>query len=551
MRSKYFPFIGILLFLCAGFFRIFGEFIPHERNFFAYADVVIYLGLLIAWAISINYRIINQNIKKYLLISSALMIFWIVTRTIKYNAFADTYIYSRYLWYAYYIPMIILPLMMFKAALCIGKNQSSKRWNILFIPAILLTLGILTNDFHQLAFKFKPNFADWNDDYTYGPLYVAVTIWILCLVTAALSIMLYKCKISKAKKKIWIPLLFIFLYLLYTLCFYIDEQIISSVFHFPEMFCLACVTLWETYIQIGLLPSNTNYGVFFNVSTINAFITDRSHSIKYSSQNAVIPTKAQLADDTDNLYINENMKLCSHAITGGKVCWTEDISAINTINNELSNVKEQIAELNVILQAETEMKLKRAKIIEQNKLYDSISKIVLPQLTVLNSVIHEIEIHPENLQKKYAKACVLNVYIKRISNLCIIGKDKDRLPIFELENSIREMLEYLEVYGLSCSFVRHVLGECSTEILIFAFRFFEHIIEKTFENTTAVFVNLKADGKTMDLKLNLDTAVQTEISPKWTEEIKKNGGTVSLEQEDDTFFVHLCFLQGGSYDKLT
>lgn len=551
MRSKYFPFIGILLFLCAGFFRIFGEFIPHERNFFAYADVVIYLGLLIAWAISINYHIINKNIKKYLLISSALMIFWIMVRTIKYNAFTNTHIYSRYLWYAYYIPMIILPLMMFKVALYIGKNRPSKLWNILFIPAILLTLGILTNDFHQLAFNFKPNFADWNDDYTYGPLYFAVTIWILFLVVAALSIMLYKCRVSKTKKKIWIPLLFIFLYLLYTLCFYINEQITTVVFNFPEMFCLACVSLWEIYIYIGFLPSNTNYGIFFNVSTINAFITDGNHSIKYCSQNAVIPTKAQLADDTDNLYIDENMKLCFHAITGGKVYWTEDVSAINTINNELSDVKEQIAELNVILQAEMEIKQKRAKIIEQNKLYDSISKIVLPQLTILDGVIHEIETRPENLRKKYAKACVLNVYIKRISNLCIIGKDKSRLPVFELENSIREMLEYLEVYGLSCSFVRHVLGECSTEILIFAFRFFEHIIEKTFENTTALFVNLKTDSHTMDLKLNLDTAVQTEISSKWAEEAKTNGGMVSLEQEDDTLFVHLCFLQGGSYDKLT
>ncbi|MGN0537667.1 MAG: hypothetical protein ACI4M3_06790 [Acutalibacteraceae bacterium] len=545
MRLKYFPFVGILLFLCAGFLGVLGKSVPNEKNFFAYADVMIYLGLLIAWAISINYHTINTNIKKYLIISSALMIFWIVARTIKYNAFENTHIYSRYLWYAYYIPMIILPLMMFMAALHIGKNRPSKMWNILFVPAIILTLGILTNDFHQLAFKFKPYFADWNDDYTYGPLYVAVTIWILFLVVAALSVMLYKCKISKAKKKIWLPLFFICLYLLYTLCFYIDEKITTFVFNLPEMFCFACVTLWEVYIYIGLLPSNTNYGVFFNVSTINAFITDSNHSIKYFSKNAVIPTKSQIADDTDNIYIDENMKLCSNAITGGKVYWTEDFSAINTINNELSDVKEQIAELNVILQAETEMKQKRAKIIEQNKLYDGISKIVLPQLTILDGVIHEIETHPENLRKKYAKACVLNVYIKRISNLCIIGNDKDCLSFFELENSIREMLEYLEVYGVSCSFVRHVSGEFPTEILIFAFRFFEHIIEKTFENTTAVFVNLKADGNTMDLKLNLDTAVQTEISPTWAEEIKNNGGTVSLEREDDTLFVHLCFLTGG------
>ena len=99
------------------------------------------------------------------MISAALMLLWMTLRAIKYNSPADINTYGRYLWYSYYIAMVFLPLMMFFAMLNIGKPENTNnRKYLLIIPAAVLVLLVMTNDFHQLAFVFEPDFHNWNNN---------------------------------------------------------------------------------------------------------------------------------------------------------------------------------------------------------------------------------------------------------------------------------------------------------------------------------------------------------------------------------------------------
>ena len=88
-----------------------------------------------------------------------LMIFWLAIRTFKWHFLADGDPLGRYIWYCYYIPMILIPLLGVFITMCIGKPENFKldrRFNLLYIPAIILIVFILTNDFHNLTNIF-PN----------------------------------------------------------------------------------------------------------------------------------------------------------------------------------------------------------------------------------------------------------------------------------------------------------------------------------------------------------------------------------------------------------
>lgn len=84
---------------------------------------LIYFGLFIAWGVSLKKRIINRQIVRLLMTIVGLLLFWLITRTIKYIFFPPDTNISRWLWYAYYLPILLIPMIMFSIAFSLGKPE--------------------------------------------------------------------------------------------------------------------------------------------------------------------------------------------------------------------------------------------------------------------------------------------------------------------------------------------------------------------------------------------------------------------------------------------
>lgn len=546
-KTKLLTVIGIIIFLFGGAVRIFSHLTSSADNYMENFDVIIFSGLIIGWGVSVSYRIVQKNIRICLAVSATLMLLWMALRAIKYNSPADINTYGRYLWYSYYIAMVFLPLMMFFAMLNIGKPENTNnRKYLLIIPAVVLVLLVMTNDFNQLAFVFEPDFHNWNKQYSYGPVYYVIVVWIFILVLSSIVLSINQCRISATRKKLWIPIVIILVAIIYTVWNNLNHGYSGlRIYNVPEVFCFASIALWESLIQIGLVPSNTGYGNFFNASNLNALIFDNEGNMKYRSKNAANVSKNVVLKNGNSVVIDENIILKKHNIKGGKAVWTEDISAINRINRELSEIKEQISEYNVILKSEAELKKRRAAVTEQNKLYDNITEFIRPQLCDLENILKNIENNSGDISVNYARACVVNVYIKRISNLLIMAKSRKMLNAFELENSIRELAEYISVYGISCSFFSNVSGEISAEKSIAIFKFIGEFIRLKMNCTDALLFNLKADNKFIDLKINCDSKNEMKIPDDLLDDITKLGGNVTTEYDGDTLFVFVRMQSGG------
>lgn len=546
-KTKLLTVVGIIIFLFGGAVRIFSHLTSSADNYIENFDVIIFSGLIIGWGVSVAYRIVQKNIRICLVISAALMLLWMALRAIKYNSPADINTYGRYLWYSYYIAMVFLPLMMFFAMLNIGKPENTNnRKYLLIIPAAVLVLLVMTNDFHQLAFVFEPDFHNWNKQYSYGPVYYVIVVWIFILVLSSIVLSINRCRISATRKKLWIPIVIILVAIIYTLWNNLNHGYSGlRIYNVPEVFCFASIALWESLIQIGLVPSNKGYGDFFNASNLNTLIFDNEGNVKYRSKNATNVSKDVVLQNGNSVVIDENIILKKHNIKGGKAVWTEDISAINRINRELSEVKEQISEYNVILKSEAELKKRRAAVTEQNKLYDSITEFIRPQLCDLENILKNIENNRGDISVNYAGACVVNVYIKRISNLLIMAKSRKMLNAFELENSIRELAEYIYVYGISCSFFSNVSGEISAEKTIALFKFIGIFIRHIMNCTDALLFNLKVHDRFIDLKINCDSKNEMKIPDDLLDDIIKLGGNVTTEYDADTLFVFVRMQSGG------
>ena len=120
-HNFYIDCIVIALILCAMLLRVISR-MSAEYFYLSLLRSLIYIFLLSWWGISIFRRILQKQLRHYLMLIAALMVVWLLLRTVKYLFAYDDL--SRYLWYFYYLPMIFIPLMSFFSAMSLGKSEN-------------------------------------------------------------------------------------------------------------------------------------------------------------------------------------------------------------------------------------------------------------------------------------------------------------------------------------------------------------------------------------------------------------------------------------------
>ena len=345
--------LALCLFVLAGFFRQadrVGAPLP-SAAFFLLTNLI-YIGLAMGWGFSISRRILHRCDRRWLLLGCAMAVLWLFLRTVKYRFFNDDTV-TRYLWYLYYVPQILAPLFSLFAALQLGRRDGdtfSLRWYLLFLPAICLIGGVLTNDLHQMAFRAAPGAATLSADYIHGWVYYLAMAWIVVLLLATGAVIYCKCRVSESRRYAWVPLcVFLGGFALCALSF-------ANIYTFhkiPECCCLTFAAFWESCLQVGLLPTNGHYRYFFSESTVAAQIVDGQGCPVYRAKNAPELTACQLdAAAREAILLNADTRLQSAPVQDGRVYWVEDISKINRIQAQLAEINTRLSEENELIQAE-------------------------------------------------------------------------------------------------------------------------------------------------------------------------------------------------------
>ncbi len=499
------------LFVLAGFLRL----TPTMRagrggRALAAATPVIYVGILGRVDHLSDWRIPERDIKRPLMASAYLMILYMLVRTAKYNFFSGQDMALRHLWYAYYLPMTMIPPLQFLAALRVGRHEKrpiSRRWQMMLAPAALLTAGIMTNDIHQLAFGFQSGFLDWERRYVRGPLYVCAAAWIALVLLATFAIIAAKCRASKSRRGVWMPFTALFIgaaYMVWGLTEHFAAA--TKVFQMPEVFCFMTVAFWEMCIQTGLIPSNIGHSDFFGVSTVDAQIVGAGGAgYRSRSAPALAPSQMDAAADGP-VMIGPDTRLHSHPLRAGRIYWTDDLAAVHALNARLAEIGEELAEENQLIQVENQMKRQRARLAEQNRLYDGIARAVSPQLDQIDRLLEGLAPDAADFCRRVGHACVLSAYVKRRGNLMLIAEGQALVPAAELGHCIRESVDYLTVYGALCSFHQDARGKISVEKAMLAYDFFQAAAEAALPGMTALLARLTASAGGLTLRLSMQDA---------------------------------------------
>lgn len=216
--------------------------------------------------------------------------FWIAIRGIKYSLDTCAWL-MRYLWYLYYLPMLSIPLLALFVAAALGKPvhfRLPKQMNLLYIPTAVLLLFVLTNDLHQLVFRFPENAVVWMNDYRYGLVYFLAVGWMVLCALTALVIMMVKYRVPHSCKVLVLPFVHVIMALLYGVCYISRASWLMLIAgDMTVVFCLVFAAALESCIQCGLIQANTGYEELFMAGRLGAQITDKENRVCIVSSNAL------------------------------------------------------------------------------------------------------------------------------------------------------------------------------------------------------------------------------------------------------------------------
>lgn len=508
---------------------------------------LLHIGLITAWGFSLYRRVVQKQARHYLCGIAVLMILWLNFKVMKYYICTDVNV-SRYFWYLYYLPLVGIPLYTLFASLFIGKTEDYRlKWQVklLYIPAALLFLMIMTNDLHEFAFSF-PQRVFSPDNYQHGIGYFMVFGWFALCTFASFYVMYSGGKI-KRKPRAFAPLIVALVLTVYYIITYMVENPVTKLLagDLSSACSLLFAAVFECCIYCGLLPTNTRYDEMFETSVGNsAQIVDENYNVRYASASAEPLSVEQIKQALNApVALSEGKLLHTAPIGGGYTVWTEDISELTNLRRELTETKEELEERTAMLRHEYVLEKDRKVTAEQNRLYDLLTASTQKQIDRIARLMKEYELVDGDAEKGNAilsKIAVLGGYVKRKKHLTLSIQNEFDIPEGELKNAIEESVRYLKAMGAHCVvFVDAERDYLPGEIASAAYDFFEDAVEAALDSITSCAVSVSVvEGV---LRIRVTVGCREDLSP-----LGKEWPDASVAMSDENEWELILPLRGGA-----
>ena len=502
-------------------FDIGGPAVNHIRT-------ALYLLLFTLWGFSLDRRIIQRQALHCLRLTAALMLLWLILRTLKYS-FVTGLAAGRYIWYLYYLPMLFLPLLWVYIALSMGKSEDyrlSRGTGMLSIIPAALFLLVITNDLHQQVFAFKSGVPGLpvSGTYSYRPLYFICLGWMVVCMAFSLVCLFRKSRIPSGEGKRITPFVLGCAMLLYGILYLSGIPAVRWWFgDMNVMFCLLYAAIYESCIRCRMIPSNTGYVELFEASTLAACIADRSGRIVLRSRAAgedmTCPQEGQ------RIVRPDGMRISSAPISGGYAVWQDNVRQLAELRTRLNANKEEMERNKKKLKDAYLVQKSLHELTEKNRIYNELEAKHSRQTAQMRQMLAQCERSgPAERRSLLKKVLLLGTYIKRSANLYFLSSEYQWLPQQELRLTVDEAVRALTACGTECGVIYRTTEPMRASEVVRLFDLLEIVAETTVDDLHSLFISVSDSA--MDLSVECAADLSAIASPE-----------VTVRQEDGLWLI--------------
>ena len=502
-------------------FDIGGPAVNHIRT-------ALYLLLFTLWGFSLGRRIIQRQALHCLRLTAALMLLWLILRTLKYS-FVTGPAAGRYIWYLYYLPMLFLPLLGVYIALSMGKSEDyrlSRGTGMLSIIPAALFLLVITNDLHQQVFAFKSGVPGLpvSGTYSYRPLYFICLGWMVGCMAFSLVCLFRKIRIPSGERKRITPFVLGCATLLYGILYLSGIPAVRWWFgDMNVMFCLLYAAIYESCIRCRMIPSNTGYVELFEATTLAACIADRSGRIVLRScaagEDMTCPQEGQ------RIVRPDGMRISSAPISGGYAVWQDNVRQLAELRTRLNANKEEMERNKKKLKDAYLVQKSLHELTEKNRIYNELEAKHSRQTAQMRQMLAQCERSgPAERRSLLKKVLLLGTYIKRSANLYFLSSEYQWLPQQELRLTVDEAVRALTACGTECGVIYRTTEPMRASEVVRLFDLLEIVAETTVDDLRSLFISVSDSA--MDLSVECAADLSAIASPE-----------VTVRQEDGLWLI--------------
>ena len=466
------------------------------------------------WTIRLYYKLYDNKTRRYILFIGILIVFWMLIRIIR-GVTIDINI-ERICWYLYYLPLIFIPTLFYVCSNSLLSKMNKTRKIFIYLISSILLILVLTNDFHELVFKFN-NGIYFHNDYNHYIGYYLIFIWIFYLFGGGMiKLAINRLKIKK-DLKVFLPLIVLLLGLIYTYLYILDVPYIRETNMSIVNSVLICLGI-ELAFYLDLIPNNKKYIQKFFNSNLDMAIISLDGKTKYTTCSfKVIPNF--ILDDIKNnkvkqIYQKKNIVYDIKENKDSYVILRKDLTNIFKLKEEMLKQQKEL------LKQQESMKLEEKT---KRELYE-----IKIRKDTINRVEKKLEEKRLEAKKILMKDDIKREDLEKVKRIIIYSKKKSMLIISEMNNeiyneeSIKILLNEL-IVGMSSLNIEGLVVvknkmNIKGRIMSYLYDIVYELIENSKNNAVMIYVfsdnnmvNLKAvigTNKKIKDKLKLDSNIK-------------------------------------------
>ena len=446
------------------------------------------------WGVLVYLRCLDYVLRRRLVAVATICALWMIEVILKYKSF--TPFYATVLWYLYYVPMTLVPLLYQLCGLRLAgleQHRAGRRYRTaLWVAAILLIGFVLTNDFHQQVFHFDRSSDTWSNDYTYGWGYFAVLIWtafnfvaFFILVSRSASFRIQRFSGTAA------------LVLLGGAFFAISYALRvpwAWKLNFSLVYCVLCVVTMEICLDCGVIPSYHDIAGIFDTLPLDLKVLTRDLQEVYATPvSKPIPAgvreelRAQELGHSHAFAVvsNPDVMYRSFPLLGGSALLAQDVSEVNELNRELAHRRMELQRQNELLTADYDLKAHLADQEAEALLVKDVDQALARALGEMYGLLSSLppltdEASSHERYRMLQCAKMLVAYCKRKGSLTLAqhgesGFDRDRIQL--IANEMASDLRTIDVDCASIIAIRRPMHASAVSALydcVYDFAFFAY-----------------------------------------------------------------------------
>ena len=484
----------------------------------SYLRAALYLLLFALWGVSLDRRIIQKQVLHCLRLTDALMLLWLILRTLKYEVITDPTA-ARYVWYLYYLPMLFIPLFGVYIALSLGQPEryriTGKSAMLAIVPAVLF-LFVITNDLHQQVFAFQGGLAGKPDSgaFTHRPLYFACLGWMVACMSFSLVRLFQKSRVPGSGRKRLLPFLFGCAAVLYGLLYLSGLPAVRWwLGDMNVTFCLLYAAIYESCIRCRLIQSNTGYVELFEATTLAACIADQNGRIVLRSRAAgedmVCPPEGE------RLLRPDGIRISSAPIGGGCVVWQDNVRPLTELRARLDENREEMERNKSKLRDSYLVQKKLHELTEKSRIYDELEEKHGAQTARIQALLAQCrDADPDETRRLLKRILLLGTYIKRSANLYFLSREYDRLPQQELRLTVDEAVRALSACGTECGVIYRTSGPMRSTEVVRLLDLLKAVAELAIDELYSLFISVSDSA--MDLSVESGADLSPVAAPETT-----------------------------------